>query len=129
MENINIKPTTFVISLIVFIIIVTYVIYKYIDNKMKVKMHRQKKKLKKYYETQFNKMFYNNTPTTNENKQPQQNIQFEDNQEPDGYDSSSSSLIESDHADPTENQKILDDDYKNRDDNGKRPRGISNIGS
>ena len=40
------------------------------------------------------------------------NIKFEDNNEPDGYDSNSSSSIESDHAEIEVNQKILDDDYK-----------------
>jgi len=117
MENINIKPPILIL-LVVFIIIVIFGIYKYIDTKMKTKLQRHKKKLKKYYETQFNQMFYN-TPTTVENKQ---NITFED-QEPDGYDSNSSSSIKSDHADVTENQKILEDDYKNNNDNGKMMRG------
>jgi hypothetical protein len=116
MENINIKPTTLGISLVVFIISVTFIIYKYIDNKMKTKMQRHKRKLKKHYETQFNQMFYNNTQNTNENQpsEPQHNhnIKFEDNNEPDGYDSNSSSSIESDHAEIEVNQKILDDDYK-----------------
>jgi len=128
MENINIKPTTIIILVVVFIIIVSYVIYKYIDNKMKVKLQRQKRKLKKYYETQFNQMFYNNTQNTNENKppeQPQYNIKIEDNKEPDAYDSNSSSSLESNHADTLENQKILDDDYKKYG-NEKMPRGKTN---
>ena len=115
MENIIIKPTTLGISVIIFIVIVTLVIYKYMDNKMKTKLQRQKKKLKKYYERQFNQMFYNNTPNTTQlPEQPQinHNIKFEDNNEPDAYDSNSSSTLESNQADVLENQKILDDDYK-----------------
>ena len=114
MENINVKPTTLGIAAIIFIVIVTYIIYKYIDNNMKVKLHKQKRKLKKYYETQFNQMFYNNTQNENENENGNENENKNGNKLieqptrviPDGYDSASSSN-DSDHADALDNPKIL----------------------
>ena len=131
MNNINIKPTTLGISLAVFIIIITYIIYKYINNNMKNKLHRQKRKLKKYYETQFNQMFYNNQQNDNQltdiNQPPNTNQLNDINQpndinEPDGIDSQISSSNDSDHADALDNPKILNNNYKDLG-NEKMPRG------
>lgn len=132
MDNIN-KKVIYGVAICISVLLVGYILYSYTQQKIEKKISKEKRKLKKYYEQQFNKMFYQQ----NEQDEHNENVNYIDpieqriNDHSESNNESAPSGIESDglssHFDTMENGqvrdiKILGNDYK-RSDTGKKCRG------
>jgi hypothetical protein len=131
MDNITKQNALYIGLVVIFIIVMGFVIHKYSEKKMKKRLFKEKRRLRKYYEQQFNQMFYQNQENEQSvpNINPPLNIEQNhiddsvnshqnNNDEIDGMDSGSSysslsSSKDGSHASALDNPKILDDTYKN----------------
>lgn len=118
------KKIIYAIIAIIVIIILGYAIYCYSSSLVAKKIAREKKKLQKYYEQQFNQLIYRNDENAQcEDMGEQECNREEDQTEPSGVESDSASS----HSGTIEHGqlsdiKILDDNFK-RSGTAKRCRG------